>query len=110
MEIETIVHRLTVDIHVLNKWFTNNGLVLNEDKCQFLIAESSRAVRDETSIISFCNKTITELQKGKVLGITLDKYVTMAGHIQKMCKQASNKLQAQFTDIIFDEVFCYITI
>ena len=45
LEIETIIHRLTLDISVLNKWFTNNGLVLNEDKCQFLIVQSSRAIK-----------------------------------------------------------------
>ena len=45
LEIETIRHRLTLHISVLNKWFTKNGLDLNEDKCQFLIVQSSRAIK-----------------------------------------------------------------
>ena len=45
LEIETIRHRLTLHISVLNKRFTNNGLDLNEDKCQFLIVQSSRAIK-----------------------------------------------------------------
>ena len=83
LEIETIIHRLTPDISVLNKWFTNNGLVLNEDKCQFLIVQSSRAIKNEISTITF--------RKGRLLSITLDNNLTMADHIQKI---ASNKLHA----------------
>ena len=94
IEIETILHRLTLDISVLHKWFTNNGLVLNEDKCQFLIIQSSRAIKNVISTITFRNKTISECDKGKLLGITLDNNLTMADHIQKICKQASNKLHA----------------
>ena len=94
LEIETIIHILTLDISVLNKWFTNNGLVLNEDKCQFLILQSPRAIKNEISTITFRNKTISECDKGKLFGITLDNNLTMADHIQKICKQASNKLHA----------------
>ena len=94
VEIDNIIHRLEVDICVLNKWFKNNGLVLNEDKSVFMIVESYRAARNGTSTISLGNKNITECNKGKLLGITLDKNVSMTDHIQKMCKQASNKLHA----------------
>ena len=51
----------------------DNGLVLNKDKCKFIIVESHRAVRKELSKISRDNKTIEVCNKYKLLGITFDK-------------------------------------
>ena len=34
----------------VNSWFINNGMVLNEDKCKFLIIELSKPSRNETAL------------------------------------------------------------
>ena len=60
VEIEQIVKKLEVNIEILNSWFTNNAMVLNEDKCQFLIVESPRVIRNETTTLSIGNKVIEE--------------------------------------------------
>ena len=99
VEIEEIVNRLETNINVLNSWFINNAMVLNRDKCQFIIIESSRSElfrseANKTAIVNVGNKTVAEQRNGKLLGITIDKNINMAEHIRKICKQASTKLHA----------------
>ena len=52
-------------------WFKDNGMLLNEDKCQLLIIESSSISRSDMAKIKTENKTIEEVKTGKLLGITL---------------------------------------
>ena len=63
-------------------------MLLNEDKCQFMIIEPSNISRNNKAKIKIENKFIEEVNKGKLLGIT------MSEHIKHICKQASNKLYA----------------
>ena len=92
--IEKIISTLESDISILEKWFTNNGMLLNENKCQFMIIEPSRSSRNDIAKIKTGNKIIEEVKKGKLLGITFDNNLTMDEHIKHLCKQASNKLYA----------------
>ena len=92
--IDTIITKLESDIQNLNTWFENNGMLLNGDKCQFMIIESSRSTRKDVQKVSIAGKTIEECKKGKLLGITFDNNLTMTEHIKHICKQASNKLYA----------------
>ena len=92
--VSTIIAKLELDILVLNTWFENNGMLLNENKCQFMIIESSHSTRNNVAKINVAGKTIEECKKGKLLGITFDNNLTMAEHIKHICKQASNKLYA----------------
>ena len=94
ISVEQIICSLESDIDVLQQWFTNNGMLLNETKYQFLIIESLKNTRDKTAEIKIQNKTITESTSGKLLGITIDNNLTMNDHIKHLCKQAGNKLNA----------------
>ena len=94
VDIENIIKGLETNISVLNRWFSNNSQILNGDKCQLLIIESSRSLRNESVAVNVGNIVVEEKQNGKLLGITIDKHNTMGEHIKKMCKQASNKLSA----------------
>ena len=58
-------------------------MLLNEDKCQLLIIESSRISRNDIAKIKTENKTIEEVITGKLLGITLDNNLTMGEHIKR---------------------------
>ena len=70
-------------------------MLLNETKCQFLIIDSLKNMRDKTAEIKIQNKTITESRSRKqLLGITIDNNLTMNNHIKNICKQAGNKLNA----------------
>ena len=64
--IEKIIHQLESDISILEKWFANNGMLLNENKWKFLIIESSRT-RSKSMEIKTYNKTIEEEKKGRCL-------------------------------------------
>ena len=94
LSIEQIITLLEHDINILLKWFRNNGMLLNETKCQFLTIESSRCKRDKPSEIKVHGKTVVESKEGKLLGITIDNNITMKKHIKNICKQAGNKLNA----------------
>ena len=61
-------------------------MVLNGDKCLFVIIESSRSellrsVDSKTAIIKVGDKTIEEQRNGKLFGIMIDKNINMAEHI-----------------------------
>ena len=92
--IDIIITKLESDIKNLNSWFIDNGMLLNGDKCQFMLIGSSRNSRNHTESISIAGNRITECKMGKLLGITFDNQLTMNEHIKHLCKQASNKLYA----------------
>ena len=94
ISIDNIINKLESDISVLDTWFKDNGMLLNEDKCQLLTIESSRISRNDIAKIKIENKTIEEDKTGKLVGITLDNNLTMGEHIKRICKQTSNKLYA----------------
>ena len=89
-----IISSLEYDIDNVHKWFSQNGMVLNEDKCQFMILESQKSIRNEEAQVNVCGKSVIETNKGKLLGITIDNHLSMKDHIKNICKQASNKLNA----------------
>ena len=91
ISIKKIINTLAADIFILENWFKNNGMLLNEE-CQFLIIESAMTSRKDIAKIQIQNKIIEESKKGKLLGITFDNNITMSNHIENICKQASNKL------------------
>ena len=92
--IDKIIRSLEYDIDNLQTWFLKNGMLLNEDKCQFLIVESSKCNRNEEVHININDKNVTEVKEGKLLGITIDNHLSMKDHIRNICKQAGNKLNA----------------
>ena len=53
-------------------WFLNNGMLLNESKCQFLIIKSAKSNRNDIVEIEFHNEN-----KGKLLRVTIDCNLTM---------------------------------
>ena len=92
--VDKIIHNLENEIKILVDWFKSNGFVLNGDKCQFLLIEMSKCMSTDTRSIKIGSKEITECKKDKLRGVTIDKHINMVEHIQKICKQASNKLHA----------------
>ena len=93
VNLETIINKLQRDIDYLKNWFTDNGMLLNEKKCQFMVAETSN-FRINTESIIVDNKSVDEVKSVKLLGVTLDKNIKMTEHIQKLCKKAGAKLSA----------------
>ena len=94
IDINNIINGLETNISILNTWFLNNSQKLNGGKCQFLIIESAKSVRNKNASVKVGNIKVKEKQNGKLLGITKDNNNCMVEHIKKICKQASNKLNA----------------
>ena len=87
---ETIL-KLEKDANILIKWFKDNGMKLNEEKCKLLIL--SKKSNNNTEII-LGNETIKNSKSEKLLGITIDEKLTFNKHIGNLCKKASQKLHA----------------
>ena len=94
IDLDIIISKLVTDINILDKWFKDNGMLLNESKCNFMIFEPRWTTRNGLKEIKLENRTLEEIDKGKLLGITFDNKLTMNDHIKQICKQASNKLYA----------------
>ena len=87
ISIDEIINRLENDIDIIQTWFQNNGMLLNETKCQFLIIESSRCKRAESASLTILNETIYEKNDGEISGITIGKYEeTHKEYMQKSWK------------------------
>ena len=92
ISIDQIINGLECDIDILQTWFHNNGMLLNETKCQFLIIESSpcKGKTAEAASLKVFNETIYEKKDGKILGITIDNNINMKKH-KKYMQKGGNK-------------------
>ena len=83
IDINNIISGLETIISILNTWFLNNSQKLNGGKCQFLIIESAKSVRNKNASVKVGNIKVEEKQNGKLLGITIDNNNCMVEHIKK---------------------------
>ena len=72
----------------LFKWFYENGLKANQDKCHFL----SRL--DINSKFSLPASILENSDFQKVLGVTIDRKLNFNEHVTNLCDKASKKIQA----------------
>ena len=89
-ELEHIVSSLETDAQKLSKWFLDNCMKLNPDKCHLLIfGEKNTDVS-----VQIGATTITESGEEKLLGVKLDKKLDFKNHVNTLCKKAGQKLHA----------------
>ena len=89
-ELEQIASSLEIDVPEISKWFFDNKMKLNPDKCHLLIFGAKNA---DVSV-KIGETIITESVEEKLLGITLDKNLNFKSHINQLCSQAGQKLHA----------------
>ena len=89
-DLNTIVTQLEEDSSVLVKWFSDNFLKLNDDKCHLMIFGDEST---ETTI-SIGNSRINESDYEKLLGVTFDKKLSFKKHVEDLSKKANQKLHA----------------
>ena len=90
MSVKQIIKALQTDITKFHERFLSNGLLLNETKCQLLLIEPSKCMRDDLAEVHVCCKTIFESSHRKLLGITIDGNINV-DHIKDLCNQAGKK-------------------
>ena len=72
----------------LLKWFKNNGMKANADKCHLLVNSKEKVC---TKIGSY---NIESSEQQKLLGVLIDNKLTFEKHINNLCTKASQKLNA----------------
>ena len=79
-----IVFCLETNAQELSKWFLDNNMKLNPDKCHLLIfGEKSTDIS-----VQIGATLIRESVEEKLLGITLDKHLYFKSHVNSLCKKA----------------------
>ena len=83
------MNSLSHDFTILSKWFYNNFMVLNPDKCSFMLL----GVDDELQTNLVCGNEILENSiQEKVLGVTIDNKLNFATHLSNITKMLTLKL------------------
>ena len=89
-KLEHIVSSPETDAQKLSKWFLDNSMKLNPDKCHLLtFGEKNNDVS-----VQIGATTITESVQEKLLGVTLDKNLNFKNHVNTLCRKAGHKLHA----------------
>ena len=74
-------------------WFEINGMKMNPEKCHVIILGNTKINDDFT--VQIGNASITPESEVTLLGITLDNKLDLTqSHISKVCKGATNKINA----------------
>ncbi len=88
--IESVIKTLESDALKITKWFPNNCMKLNEDKCHLMVfGDKSNNVS-----INIGSVTINESTEEKLLGVIFDKKLSFKQQVKSLCKKAGQKLHA----------------
>ena len=92
-KINTIIPILESEISTLNKWFKDNCMLLNEEKCKYIIIEPQRTKSGESEI-RIGDHSVKNTDKETLLGVVLDNHLKFDHHIKKICNEAGKKISA----------------
>ena len=89
--LDNITHKLENDCNVALKWFADNFMKLNADKCHLLVL-GQRC--DDSVTVKIGNTDVVNSSEEKLLGVHIDSKLSFDHHVSKLCQKASNKLYA----------------
>ena len=89
--LDNIVHKLENDSTIALKWFTDNFMKLNADKCHLLVL-GQRC--DDPVTVRIGSANVVNSYEEKLLGVQIDSKLSFDNHVSKLCQKASNKLYA----------------
>ena len=89
--LDNITHTLENDCNVALKWFADNFMKLNADKCHLLVLWQRC---DDPVTVKIGNTDVFNSSEEKLLGIHIDSKLSFDHHVSKLCQKASNKLYA----------------
>ena len=84
-----VINKLESDSILLLKWFRDNGMKPNEDKCKLLISKT-----DDKIALLVGSQIVNSSHSEKLLGITIDNNLTFKEDVSNLCKKSSQKLHA----------------
>ena len=83
-----VISRFRHDFAIISKWFYENYVVLNPNKCHFLTLDFNKPFPD----FSFENTITKNVTEEKILGIVIDYKLNFKSHIKKVCEKVNQKL------------------
>ena len=92
IDLPSLIHNLQGDVASVISWFEANYLILNPDKCHFLISGPKTVV--EQMSIEVGDQVIWESLEEKLLGVTIDKKLKFDSYLNNICKKAAAKVTA----------------
>ena len=98
-KIEAVIAHLEHDAFQLKKWFPNNFMKLNEDKCHLMFF-GARGGNEIT--IKIGETRIKESAEENLFGINFDQSLSFKKHVKILCRKAGQKLHA------LTRVSCYM--
>ena len=87
-DLQMVKAKIEMCVKEINAWLVHNGLKLNQDKSKLVLFTSK--FRDEPILdhVEILDEKIKPVSTSKTLGVILDKYLSLAEHITKICKSA----------------------
>ena len=89
--LKQIKENLEMDFMNLHKWFHENHMALNSEKCHYTVI----GIKDPPHKILLNNKEITSSNKEKLYAIPLDSKLNFESHISSLCRKASQKINVR---------------
>ena len=86
--IDGVIKSLKEASKILFKWFNDNLMRINTDKCHLLVSTNN------TVKIKIVNFDITNSKSEKLLGVKFDHKLSFDDYISELCKKASRKIRA----------------
>lgn len=89
----TMMKRAQDSMIIISKWYRDNGLQLNADKCQLIVLKGMKRTGHVFSI-QIGNESLDEVEQVKLLGIKIDNRLSYRDHVNALCKRISAKISA----------------
>ena len=86
--LEEAKQNLSQDLSKLSKWFHENCMILNPEKCHYM----SLGKDSEGDLLKFCGEVLEASQTETVLGIQIDNKLNFENHIKSLCSKAFQEL------------------
>ena len=87
-DLNSLINRLEHDSYLAVEWFENNSMKLNQDKCHLLVS----GFKYENIWANIGKTKIWESKKQKLLGVEIDRTLSLDGYIASLCNKAGKKL------------------
>ena len=89
----TLESRLSIDLQSISKWFFDNLLTLNENKCKFVLFGSSQKLKSFQNF-SLCinDYNLERTDSFKYLGVTISQNMTWQDHISWIVNKVNQHL------------------
>ena len=85
--IDEVIFFLQESSKKLFKWFADNQMKGNEDKCYLIVSTN------ELTEMQIGDFTIKKSASGKLLGVNIDRKLNLDCHVKHLCNKANKKLR-----------------